>query len=339
MIKIEGLSKVFPTKGGEIAALRDVNLHIKKGEIAGIIGYSGAGKSTLVRCINLLEKPSEGSVIVDGSDITVLHGQQLRDARRKIGMIFQHFNLLYSRTVRGNIAFPLEIADMQKKDIDKRVEELLELVGLSERAQAYPSQLSGGQKQRVGIARALANEPKVLLCDEATSALDPSTTKSILALLQDINKRLNLTIVVITHEMQVIKEICDTVSVIENGSIIETGPVSQVFAHPHRDTTKGFVQSLYNVDIPPDFYARINGSGGKHQLVRVVFTGEPAADPIVSDLVEKCNVKINILAGNIDYIKGEPLGILTMDISGEQQAVLQSMQYLKDRDLYVEVLK
>lgn len=227
---------------------------------------------------------------------------------------------------------------MSKTQINKRVADLLELVGLSERAAAYPAQLSGGQKQRVGIARALANEPKVLLCDEATSALDPSTTQSILSLLKDINRELNLTIVVITHEMQVIKEICDTVSVIENGQIIESGPVMDVFAHPRKETTKGFIQSLYNVEIPQEFYRQIKAAGRYHRLVRVVFTGAPAAEPVVAELVRHCGIQVNIMAGNIDYIKGAPLGILTLDLAGEQADILQAIQYLKDKKLYVEVL-
>lgn len=339
MIKIEGLAKVFPSPAGEIYALQSIDLHIRKGEIAGVIGYSGAGKSTLVRCVNLLERPTEGSVIVDGQDITGLKGSALRGARRKIGMIFQHFNLLSSRTVYDNVAFPLEIAGMSKSEINRRVTELLELVGLTERSGAYPAQLSGGQKQRVGIARALANEPSVLLCDEATSALDPATTQAILSLLKEINKKLDLTIMIITHEMQVIKEICDTVSVIEDGRIIESGPVLETFAHPHRDTTKGFIRSLYQMDIPPEFYRQIKRRPGYHQLLRIVFTGENASLPVVTSLVRECGVQVNILAGNIDYIKGEPLGMLTLDVTGERDMVFNCTQYLNDKGLYVEVLE
>jgi len=337
MIRIEGLTKIYSTPAGDIEALRNINLHVKKGEIAGIIGYSGAGKSTLVRCVNLLEKPTEGSIIVDGQEITGLKGSELRAARRKIGMIFQHFNLLYSRTVHENIAFPLEIAGVPKSRINARVDELLELVGLSERAKAYPARLSGGQKQRVGIARALANKPGVLLCDEATSALDPSTTQSILALLKDINQKLNLTVLVITHEMQVIKEFCDTISVIEDGRIIESGPVLGVFAHPRRDTTRGFIGSLYNLVIPIEFYRRIKSRGGFHQLLRVVFTGETAGEPVVASLAQNFPVQVNILAGNIDYIKGAPLGILTLDLAGERDDVFKAIQFLKDKNLCVEV--
>lgn len=337
MIKVEGLSKKYNSVAGEIVALKDINLHVKKGEIAGIIGFSGAGKSTLVRCINLLEKPSAGHVYVDGQEITGLKGAQLRELRQKIGMIFQHFNLLASRKVRENIAFPLEIAGWPKDKINKRVDELLELVGLTGRVDAYPSQLSGGQKQRVGIARALANEPKILLCDEATSALDPSTTQSILALLKEINKKLGLTILIITHEMQVIKEICDKVWVIEKGQIIESGPVLEVFAHPQQKATKGFTDSIHRLEIPADFYRQVASSPGYHQLVRLIFTGGSAGQPIVASLPQNFGVNVNIMAGNIDYIKGQPLGILTLDISGDKDAVIKCLEHLEKLDLTVEV--
>ena len=238
MIELVNVEKTYYSKAGDIHALHKTNLSIKAGEIFGIIGLSGAGKSTLVRCINMLERPTGGQVFVDGSELTSMTDAQLRKARQSIGMIFQHFNLLTSRTVYQNIAFPLEIQGMSKSEIDKRVRPLLELVQLEERADYYPSQLSGGQKQRVAIARALASNPKVLLCDEATSALDPQTTKSILELLKDINKKLNLTIVLITHQMEVVKAICDRVAVIENGDLIEEGPMVDVFTNPQHPTTK-----------------------------------------------------------------------------------------------------
>ena len=241
MIELQHIEKIYHTASGDLHALKDINLTINEGEIFGIIGLSGAGKSTLVRCINMLEKPTSGKVIVDGQEMTALGEEQLRKARQNIGMIFQHFNLLSSRTVYGNIAFPLEIQGMDKASIQKKVAPLLELVGLSDRADHYPSQLSGGQKQRVGIARALASDPKVLLCDEATSALDPQTTESILSLLRDINKRLHITIVMITHQMNVVKEICDRVAVIENGEIIEQGSMVDIFTNPQKATTKEFV--------------------------------------------------------------------------------------------------
>ena len=250
MIELVNVEKTYHTSSGDIHALKRTSLTINQGEIFGIIGLSGAGKSTLIRCINMLEVPTAGQVFVDGEELTAMTETQLRKARQNIGMIFQHFNLLASRTVFDNIAFPLEIQGLGKDEIKKRVEPLLELVQLQDRADHYPSQLSGGQKQRVGIARALASNPKVLLCDEATSALDPQTTKSILNLLRDINQRLNLTIVMITHQMEVVKEICDRVAVIENGSIIEEGNMIDVFTNPQNQTTKEFVKSVDKNTLP-----------------------------------------------------------------------------------------
>lgn len=337
MIKAEGLYKKYNTTKEQVIALNNVSIHVKKGEIAGVIGYSGAGKSTLVRCINLLEKPDAGHVYVDGQEITGLEGQPLRALRQKIGMIFQHFNLLSSRKVWENVAFPLEIGGWPKEKIRPRVDELLELVGLMPWADSYPAQLSGGQKQRVGIARALASEPKILLCDEATSALDPSTTQSILALLREINRNFGLTIVVITHEMQVIKEICDRVWVMEQGEIIETGSVMEVFASPEHRTTKGFTDSLHKLEIPEKFYRQITADGKTHRLVRLVFTGSAAGQPIVSSLPELFDIKVNIMAGNIDYIKEQPLGILILDISGETSEVEKSLAHLRTLELTVEV--
>jgi D-methionine transport system ATP-binding protein len=250
MIKLVNVEKTYYSKAGDIAALKKTNLDIKDGEIFGIIGLSGAGKSTLIRCINMLEVPTGGQVFVDGQELTAMNKQALRQARQSIGMIFQHFNLLASRTVRDNVAFPLEIQGRPKQILTKKVDELLDLVQLHDRADYYPSQLSGGQKQRVGIARALASDPKVLLSDEATSALDPQTTKSILALLRDINQRLHLTIVMITHQMEVVKQICDRVAVIENGNIIEEGTMYQVFTEPKETTTKEFVATVNDMTVP-----------------------------------------------------------------------------------------
>lgn len=250
MIELQHIDKVYHTATGDLHALKDINLSIGEGEIFGIIGLSGAGKSTLVRCINRLEEPTSGKVVVNGEEITAMNEEQLRKARQNIGMIFQHFNLLSSRTVYDNIAFPLEIQGMDKAAIKKKVEPLLDLVGLKDRADHYPSQLSGGQKQRVGIARALASNPKVLLSDEATSALDPQTTESILTLLRDINKRLHITIVMITHQMNVVKEVCDKVAVIENGEIIEQGAMVDLFTNPQKRTTKEFVASVQHNDLP-----------------------------------------------------------------------------------------
>lgn len=335
MIKITDLRKVFHTGSGQVVALDGVSLHVKKGEIFGIIGLSGAGKSTLVRCINMLERPTSGTVEIDGIDMGSLSPSQLRVARREIGMIFQHFNLLWSRTVYGNIAFPLEIAGYPEEKIRKRVMELLDLVGLTDKVNAYPSQLSGGQKQRVGIARALANNPKVLLCDEATSALDPQTTQSILELLKDINQKFNLTIVIITHEMNVIKEICDTVAVIENAKIVESGPVIEVFTKPKTPTARRFINTVINIDVPEAVVLRQNNSG---RLVRITFLGEVASQPILSNLVSDFNLKTNILYGNIDHIKDQIVGTLTVQLLGDEADIDKGIAYLKSLNLEVEVM-
>lgn len=335
MIKITDLRKVFHTGSGQVVALDGVSLHIKKGEIFGIIGLSGAGKSTLVRCINMLERPTSGTVEIDGIDMGSLNPSQLRVARREIGMIFQHFNLLWSRTVYGNIAFPLEIAGYPEEKIRKRVMELLDLVGLTDKVDAYPSQLSGGQKQRVGIARALANNPKVLLCDEATSALDPQTTQSILELLKDINQKFNLTIVIITHEMNVIKEICDTVAVIENAKIVESGPVIEVFTRPKTATARRFINTVINIDVPEEVKLKQNNDG---KLLRITFLGEVASRPVLSNLVSDFNLKTNILYGNIDHIKDQIVGTLTVQLLGDEADIDRGIAYLKDLNLEVEVM-
>ena len=284
MIKLSHIEKVYDSPSGPVKALKDISLHIKEGEIYGIIGLSGAGKSTLVRCINLLERPTSGEVIVDGKDMMALSNSELREARKDIGMIFQHFNLLSSATVFDNIAFPLTLANTPKEKITAKVTELLELVGLADKADKYPSQLSGGQKQRVGIARALANEPKVLLCDEATSALDPQTTKAILELIKDINEKLKLTVVVITHEMQVIKDICDKVAVIEKGLIAENGPVLEVFTDPQKPITKEFISVLLSNELPtgiePDEVFS-EPAPDRMTMCRITFIGETSNTPVV----------------------------------------------------------
>lgn len=341
MIELVNVEKTYYSKAGDIHALNKTNLSIKAGEIFGIIGLSGAGKSTLVRCINMLERPTAGQVFVDGAELTSMTDAQLRKARQSIGMIFQHFNLLTSRTVYQNIAFPLEIQGMSKSEIDKRVRPLLELVQLEERADYYPSQLSGGQKQRVGIARALASNPKVLLCDEATSALDPQTTKSILELLKDINKKLNLTIVLITHQMEVVKAICDRVAVIENGDIIEEGPMVDVFTNPQHPTTKEFTKSVINAEIPDmiknmkltDTYKE-----GSKLIVRISFIGDSASEPIVSGMVKRFAVDVSILYGNIDQLKDVPFGTLIIEVSGDKSGIKNALEYLHSQNLKTEVI-
>lgn len=341
MIELQHIDKVYHTASGDLHALKDINLTINEGEIFGIIGLSGAGKSTLVRCINMLEKPTSGKVMVDGQEMTALGEEQLRKARQNIGMIFQHFNLLSSRTVFGNIAFPLEIQGMDKAAIQKKVEPLLDLVGLKDRADHYPSQLSGGQKQRVGIARALASDPKVLLCDEATSALDPQTTESILNLLRDINKRLHITIVMITHQMNVVKEICDRVAVIENGEIIEQGSMVDIFTNPQKATTREFVASIQHNDLP-DFVRKLDihkdYKAGDKALVSLSFIGDSAGEPIVSVLIKEYDTNVNILTANIENLQDTPFGTLLIEVEGDEAHLKKALDYLHERKVKDEVI-
>jgi len=338
MIEIESVTKVFDGPQGPLAVLKDISLSIGRGEIFGIIGRSGAGKSTLVRCINALERPTSGRVVVGGTAVTDLTGADLRGARREIGMIFQHFNLLSSRTVFDNVALPLELAGKGKAEIAEAVLPLLELVGLSGKRDQYPSQLSGGQKQRVGIARALALKPSVLLCDEATSALDPETTKSILALLKDINAKLDLTIVLITHEMNVIKEICDRVAVLDRGSVVELGSVFDVFSAPQAEVSQSFVRDVLNHDLPEAVVRRLHDSPPGNPVVRITFTGPSANTPVIAELIRDVGIGINILHGHIDYIQGKPYGTLTAELSGLQGAIEQALGHLHSKHLKVEVL-
>lgn len=342
MIKFSQIEKIYDTPSGKIHALKGINLEIAKGEIYGIIGLSGAGKSTLVRCINMLERPTAGSVIVDGQDMMKLSESELREARKNIGMIFQHFNLLSSATVYDNIAFPLTLSKTPKDEIAKKVEPLLELVGLKDKAKQYPAQLSGGQKQRVGIARALASDPKILLCDEATSALDPQTTKSILALIKDINKKFSLTVVVITHEMQVIKEICDKVAVISNGVIAEKGSVLDVFTNPQHEITKEFISVLLSNDLPAAFRgSEISAEKVEDSilLVRLIFLGERADDPVLAEMIRSCpGVECTMLFGNLDEIRGVPFGRFIVGLSGSEDAVQKALNFLSGKHVRVEVI-
>ncbi len=341
MITLSHIEKTYAGADGAVTALKDVSLTVARGEIFGVIGLSGAGKSTLIRCINLLERPTSGSVIVDGLDMMALSDAELREARKSIGMIFQHFNLLSSATVYDNVAFPLRLSGMDEDAIRAKVEPLLALVSLDDKAQQYPSQLSGGQKQRVGIARALASEPKVLLCDEATSALDPQTTKAILELIRDINQKLGLTVVIITHEMQVIKDICDKVAVIENGVITESGRVIDVFTDPQRDMTKEFISVLMGSGFPPDLQnAPISAEPipGGRLLVRLTFVGSSAGEPVISTLIRKYEVEADILYGNIDSIKDTPYGRMLLGLSGAPEAVENALAFLREKDLRIEVI-
>lgn len=334
MIEIQNLTKIYKTKHGTVTGVDNVSLSVQNGEIYGIVGYSGAGKSSLLRCINLLERPTSGRIKVDGTDLTLLKGEKLRLARLKIGMIFQHFHLISQKTVFENIAFSLKAADYPKHKMKKRVEELLETVGLSDKRDVYPAQLSGGQKQRVGIARALANNPTVLLCDEATSALDPTTTKSILNLLKKINRELNITIVLITHEMDVVKEICHRMAIMQDGKVIEEGAVYDLFASPKADLTKEFIESVVSFDVPESILQTCAGP-----IIKVTFKGKVAGEGVISDMLQEFNVKGNFLHGSIDYIQEMPLGIFIMELNGEQEEVNKALHYIEDRAAQVEVIR
>ncbi|SMD14777.1 methionine ABC transporter ATP-binding protein [Sporomusa malonica] len=340
MITLTGLQKVYHGESGTVIALEEVSLAIKQGEIYGIIGKSGAGKSTLIRCINLLERPTAGKVVVAGQDMTALSEAELREARKSIGMIFQHFNLLSSRTVLENVAFPLEIAGVKRAEWEKKVLPLLELVGLSDKKDVYPAQLSGGQKQRVGIARALASQPKVLLCDEATSALDPQTTESILTLLRDINKKLGLTIVLITHEMHVIKAICDQVAVIEGGQLVETGKVFDVFTKPKSATAREFIKAVVNNKLPEALAEVLSETpvAGGNLVVRLSFFGAATNEPVIAGLIRRFAIDVNIISGNIDHLQDTPYGTLLIELSGAQDDIQNALNYLQAIDLETEVI-
>lgn len=350
MIELKNLNKTYHLKKGDVQAVKDVSLSIDEGEIYGVIGYSGAGKSSLVRCINLLEIPDSGSVTVDGKKLTWMKNgkmerltdHELKSVRKGIGMIFQHFNLLDRSTVFDNVAYPLKFCGKKSSEINSKVKELLELVGLSDKTDVYPSQLSGGQKQRVAIARALANNPKVLLSDEATSALDPEATESILNLLKELNKKLNLTIVLITHEMAVIKSICQKVAVMENGEIVEEGDVYDIFANPKAPITKKFIasqSSLSKIDklIKEDSSLVKLGENGR--LVRLQFEGESAGESAISDISSKFGVNVNIILANIDILQKGPLGNIIVALNGEKQQIERAVSYLKEHKIQVFDIK
>jgi D-methionine transport system ATP-binding protein len=337
VIELDRLEKSYRSPAGAVLALQGVSLKIERGEIFGVMGRSGAGKSTLLRCINLLERPERGRVVIDGDELTALGAAELRERRRRIGMIFQHFNLLSGHTAFGNVALPLELAGKRAGEIDAIVTPLLDLVGLAEKRDEYPAKLSGGQKQRVGIARALASGPKLLLSDEATSALDPQTTKSILALLKDINRRLGLTIVLITHEMTVVKEICDRVAVMEDGRVIEEGSVFDLFTRPSHPTTRDFVRVAQGEDDDGFVVEGISTTpiAGGAALVRIVFTGAAADEPIVTELVRRCDVTVNIIRGSIDRIQDRPFARLLVELSGP---VERGLNFLAAKNIDHEVI-
>ncbi|MGE7763899.1 methionine ABC transporter ATP-binding protein [Peribacillus sp. NPDC096540] len=341
MITLTKVSKLFRTGKGSsdtIKAVNNVNVEINKGEIFGIIGYSGAGKSTLIRMLNGLETPTEGSVVVADKEISKIKGAKLRKARQEISMIFQHFNLLWSRTVQENISFPLEIAGVSKNERIKRVNELIKLVGLEGREKAYPSQLSGGQKQRVGIARALANNPKVLLCDEATSALDPQTTDSILELLVDINKRLGLTIVLITHEMHVIRKICHRVAVMESGQVVEQGPVLEVFKNPKEQMTKRFVQQVTEPDETKETMEHLLERYPAGKVIQLTFVGDHAESPLITKLVRNFELDVNIVQGKISQTRSGSYGTLFIHFDGNEDEMLRAIEFIKAQHVGVEVI-
>lgn len=336
IIKVRDVGKTFIGKDNTVEALKQINLDIHKGEIYGIIGMSGAGKSTLVRCLNFLEKPTTGTVMIEGKDLATLTEKQLRQERTQISMIFQHFNLLMQRSVLDNICFPLEITGQKKKEARARAEELLEIVGISEKAKAYPAQLSGGQKQRVAIARALATNPKILLCDEATSALDPTTTKSILALLKDINKKYGITIVIITHEMAVVQEICTHVAIIDDGGLAEAGTVEEVFTRPRTTAAKKLI---------------FQGGSGSHELshemsylmtgkrcIRIVFKENSSFEPVIGNMVLECKAPANILMADTKDIGGVAHGQMILQLPEDEVIANKMIHYLRERKLEVEEL-
>ncbi|ART80228.1 methionine ABC transporter ATP-binding protein MetN [Oceanisphaera avium] len=340
MIKLININKRYGDGPQAVHAVRNINLSVSPGQIMGVIGESGAGKSTLIRCVNMLEQPTSGQVLVDNQDLTLLKANQLPAARRNIGMIFQHFNLLSSRTVFANVALPLELAGMSKAAIKNRVHELLELVGLSNRAHTYPNALSGGQKQRVAIARALAPKPKVLLCDEATSALDPNTTHSILNLLKDLNRKLGLTILLITHEMQVVKSICDRVAIISDGELIEEGEVAWFFANAKTKLAQRFISSTINLAIPPEYQARLSAEPSAESLpiVRLGFSGDTVDSPLISIISRELNVDVSILSADMEYAGGVKFGFMLAELEGSQAQTQAALAYLQEHKIQVEVL-
>lgn len=338
MIRFEHVSKTFQTKNGPFDALKDVSFEIEKGDIYGVIGYSGAGKSTLIRMVNALETPTSGNVWVEGKDIGTLNQKELRNLRKGIGMIFQQFNLLESKTIYDNVASALKLNGISKKDIEKRVTELLDFVELSDKKYSYPGQLSGGQKQRVGIARALANNPSILLCDEATSALDPKTTDSILELLKKINEMLHITIVIITHEMNVIQKICNKVAVMDYGQVVETGSVIQVFSNPQSDIAKRFVGNLIRDVIPEPLVESIRRETRNSRLLRIKLENTDSTEPLLWEINRRFEVETNILYSTINVIQGIVVGIMLVLFIGTDEEIEKAEQYiLESKEEYREV--
>lgn len=341
MIDLKDIDVVFQSDDRIVNAVKGVNIHVEAGEIFGIVGYSGAGKSTLVRTINLLQRPTSGSVHVNGLDMLALNASELRQARKKIGMIFQHFNLMEQRTIFENVAFPLKGSQLTKAQVAEKVAELLDLVGLQEKTDAYPNQLSGGQKQRVAIARALANDPDILLCDEATSALDPKTTSSILALLEELNQKLNLTIVIITHEMSVVKDLCHKVAVMEDGKVLEKGDIVTIFTNPQNALTREFINTATHFDqeiaivLAHPFTQSISKDG---DIIRLSYVGEETTKPLISHIVKTFQVEVNIIYGHVEILQDTPVGNLLLGFKGSKENVHAALDYLKNQQVRVEHL-
>lgn len=337
MITLENLSKTFQQRGHQITALRNINLQVHTGEIYGVVGESGAGKSTLIRCVNLLERPSSGKVIVAGEELTKLSHTQLLKARQRIGMIFQHFNLLSNRTAAQNIALPLELTGTPKAQIQEKVARLLELTGLTDRAHQYPAQLSGGQKQRVAIARALASDPKVLLSDEATSALDPKTTESILALLKEINQKLGLTILLITHEMEVVKRICHRVALIDRGELVENNTVEAFFTNPQSDLGRQFIAQTQKFELPENYAQQLRPTG-RYPVVKLSFTGASVDEPALSTLSRRFHIDVSIIQAKVENIGRTTYGVLIAELIGEADHIAQAQQWLVSSSIQTEIL-
>ena len=341
MIRLEHITKTYVNAGKKFNAADDVSLEIGKGEIFGIIGFSGAGKSTLVRCINLLERPDSGKVLIDGKDITSLRGAELRRQRKKIGMIFQHFNLFASRTVLQNVIFPIRYSGKSRAELKAKAMELLELVGTADKAGAYPSELSGGQKQRAAIARALASDPEILLCDEATSALDPQTTESILRLLKSLNAKLGITIVMITHQMNVVKEICTRTAVMENGKVVEQGDVFEIFANPQKPVTRAFVDTTSTLSRINELLEQnsplVQLKPGQ-KILRFKYLERSACEALVSTISRKFSIDLNIIFGSIEIIGDNPIGGLVVIADGKEDDIRAAVKYLCDINVGVEVI-
>ena len=341
MIELKDIDVLFKNSKKEVHAVKNVSLKVEKGDVFGIVGFSGAGKSTLIRTVNLLQRPTNGEVFIKGENLTVLSEKELRLRRQKIGMIFQHFNLLKSKTVFDNVYFPLKQSNLSNEERKNKVFELLKIVGIEDKANSYPSQLSGGQKQRVAIARALANNPEILLCDEATSALDPQTTDEVLKLLKQLNKKLNLTILLITHEMHVVKDICNKVAVMENGEIIERGSIVDVFSAPKESLTRAFINTATQIDSALEkvlSHKSLIHITEKDTLARISYVGESTSKPLVSILYSDFGITTNILAGNIEFLQDVPIGSLVVVFSGEDKQKEEAIKYLESKSVGVEII-